>query len=578
MEQTNQSTFKRFISLLLTSKGWASLAVIGSIIQAGITIYIPVLLGRAVNVVVTKGMVDFVQLKYILMQMILLTLINTAIQWLNPWIYNRITFNMTQRLRDQMMHKLHHAPLSYIDQQPIGQLVSRMITDTEQLADGTLMIFNQFLLGVLTILMMMVSMLRLDLLMMLLVVGLTPLSLFAARFIAKRSYLLFREQLSKRGDLGQVIEENIQQQDVVRLFSYQQPVVDRFKKQNEDYSSTTLQAIFYSSTTNPTTRFINALIYGLITFVGATRIINGQFTIGELVTFLNYATQYTKPFNDVSNVLAELQSALASVERIFDILDEPEEKETSQAQLDLSKVEGEVDFNHVDFSYLPGQELIQDFNLHVEPGQTVAIVGPTGAGKSTLINLLMRFYPVNSGSIELDGYSIEDYTRNSVRQAFGMVLQETWLKVGTIYDNIAYGNPTMSREEVIEAAKQAHAHHFISQLPDGYDTVLGGDDSMLSQGEQQLLSIARVFAALPHILILDEATSSIDTRTELLIQDAFSRLMEGKTSFIIAHRLSTIQSADIILVLKDGQVIEQGNHETLMNKKGFYYEMQSSRG
>lgn len=578
MEQTNQSTFKRFISLLLASKGWTALAVLGSIIQAGITIYIPVLLGQAVNVVVTKGVVDFAQLKRILMQMILLTLVNTAIQWLNPWIYNQITFNMTQKLRDQMMHKLHHVPLSYIDQQPIGQLVSRMITDTEQLADGTLMIFNQFLVGVLTILMMMVSMLRLDTLMMLLVVGLTPLSLFAARFIAKRSYLLFREQLSKRGDLGQVIEENIQQQDVVRLFSYQQPIVDQFKEQNEDYSQTTLQAIFYSSTTNPTTRFINALIYGLITFVGATRIINGQFTIGELVTFLNYATQYTKPFNDVSNVLAELQSALASVERIFNILDEPEEKETSHARLDLSKVEGEIDFNHVDFSYVPDQELIQDFNLHVEPGQTVAIVGPTGAGKSTLINLLMRFYPVNHGSIEMNGHSIEDYTRNSVRQAFGMVLQETWLKVGTIHDNIAYGNPTMSREEVIEAAKKAHAHHFISQLPDGYDTVLDGDDSMLSQGEQQLLSIARVFAALPHILILDEATSSIDTRTELLIQDAFSRLMEGKTSFIIAHRLSTIQSADIILVLKDGQIIEQGNHATLMKKKGFYYDMQSSRG
>lgn len=578
MEQTNQSTFKRFISLLLASKGWTALAVLGSIIQAGITIYIPVLLGQAVNVVVTKGVVDFAQLKRILMQMIVLTLVNTAIQWLNPWIYNQITFNMTQKLRDQMMHKLHHVPLSYIDQQPIGQLVSRMITDTEQLADGTLMIFNQFLVGVLTILMMMVSMLRLDTLMMLLVVGLTPLSLFAARFIAKRSYLLFREQLSKRGDLGQVIEENIQQQDVVRLFSYQQPIVDQFKEQNEDYSQTTLQAIFYSSTTNPTTRFINALIYGLITFVGATRIINGQFTIGELVTFLNYATQYTKPFNDVSNVLAELQSALASVERIFNILDEPEEKETSHARLDLSKVEGEIDFNHVDFSYVPDQELIQDFNLHVEPGQTVAIVGPTGAGKSTLINLLMRFYPVNHGSIEMDGHSIEDYTRNSVRQAFGMVLQETWLKVGTIHDNITYGNPTMNREEVIEAAKKAHAHHFISQLPDGYDTVLDGDDSMLSQGEQQLLSIARVFAALPHILILDEATSSIDTRTELLIQDAFSRLMEGKTSFIIAHRLSTIQSADIILVLKDGQIIEQGNHATLMKKKGFYYDMQSSRG
>lgn len=578
MEQTNQSTFKRFISLLLASKGWTALAVLGSIIQAGITIYIPVLLGQAVNVVVTKGVVDFAQLKRILMQMIVLTLVNTAIQWLNPWIYNQITFNMTQKLRDQMMHKLHHVPLSYIDQQPIGQLVSRMITDTEQLADGTLMIFNQFLVGVLTILMMMVSMLRLDTLMMLLVVGLTPLSLFAARFIAKRSYLLFREQLSKRGDLGQVIEENIQQQDVVRLFSYQQPIVDQFKEQNEDYSQTTLQAIFYSSTTNPTTRFINALIYGLITFVGATRIINGQFTLGELVTFLNYATQYTKPFNDVSNVLAELQSALASVERIFNILDEPEEKETSHARLDLSKVEGEIDFNHVDFSYVPDQELIQDFNLHVEPGQTVAIVGPTGAGKSTLINLLMRFYPVNHGSIEMDGHSIEDYTRNSVRQAFGMVLQETWLKVGTIHDNITYGNPTMNREEVIEAAKKAHAHHFISQLPDGYDTVLDGDDSMLSQGEQQLLSIARVFAALPHILILDEATSSIDTRTELLIQDAFSRLMEGKTSFIIAHRLSTIQSADIILVLKNGQIIEQGNHATLMKKKGFYYDMQSSRG
>lgn len=577
MSQTNQSTFKRFISLLFISKGWVALAIIGSLIQAGITIYIPVLLGRAVNVIVTKGSVDFGQLKQIIVQMIVLTLINTLIQWLNPWIYNKITFNMTENLRDQMIHKLHHVPLSYIDRQPIGQLVSRMITDTEQLADGTLMIFNQFLLGILTILMMMVSMLRLDLLMMLLVVVLTPLSLFVARFIAKKSYSLFREQLSKRGDLGQVIEETIQQQDVVRLFSYQRPIVEQFKNQNEDYSKTTLQAIFYSSTTNPSTRFINALIYGLITFVGAVRIINGQFSVGELVTFLNYATQYTKPFNDVSNVLAELQSALASVERIFNVLDEPEEKETSTQRLDIHTVEGEVDFNHIDFSYVPNQPLIQDFNLHVEPGQTVAIVGPTGAGKSTLINLLMRFYPVNRGPIELDGHSIENYTRNSVRQAFGMVLQETWLKVGTIHENIAYANPNMSRDEVVEAAKKAHAHHFISQLPQGYDTLIDGDHSILSQGEQQLLSIARVFASLPHILILDEATSSIDTRTELLIQDAFNRLMENKTSFIIAHRLSTIQSADIILVLKDGQIIEQGNHATLMNKQGFYYDMLSSR-
>ena len=439
------------------------------------------------------------------------------------------------------------------------------------------MIFNQFLVGILTIVVTVITMGKLDLVMMFLVVCLTPLSLLVARFIANRSYKYFRYQTLTRGVQSQIVEESIQQGELVRLFNTHEKTTEDFVKANNEYMENSQKAIFYSSITAPTTRFINAMIYAVITFFGAVRILRGTFSVGELTTFLNYANQYTKPFNDISNVLSELQSALACAERLFDVIDQVNEVETGHAKLNDSTIQGKVNFNKVAFSYVEHQPLIEDLTLSVKPGMRVAIVGPTGAGKSTLINLLMRFYDLNSGQILLDDQPTTDFTRESVRAQFGMVLQETWLKSGTIHDNIAYGYPNATRELVIEAAKAAHADHFIRQLPNGYDTLVTDGGDSLAQGQRQLLSIARIFVKVPHMLILDEATSSIDTRTEILIQEAFNSLMEGRTSFVIAHRLSTIQTADLILVMNQGKIIEQGNHHNLMQMKGFYYQMQQTR-
>lgn len=577
MNKNNTSTFKRLLGLFTVYRWQLMMVLLMTVLQVAFSILIPILLGRAVNMIVGPGQVQIEPLKVILFQMALVIIGNTIIQWLAPLLYNRLVYTTTTALRQQVLEKLHHLPLAYVDRLSTGDLVSRVVTDVEQLSDGILMVFNQFFVGVLTIVVTIITMGSLDWRMMLMVVALTPLSLILARIIAGKSYRLFRKQTESRGEQTQMIEESIQQIEILRVFNAQPATNERFKQINQQYADHSQSAIFYSSITNPATRFINATIYALLTFVGATRIIKGNFTVGELTTFLNYVNQYTKPFNDISSVLAEIQGAFACAERLFEILDQPSEVETGTQQLNADSVEGRVDFQQVDFSYVPDRPLIEDLNLAVKAGQRVAIVGPTGAGKSTLINLLMRFYDVNQGHILLDGTPIMEYTRQSYRENFGMVLQETWLKSATVHENIAFGYPNATRELVVKAAKAAHADHFIQQLPQGYDTYLDNGGDALSIGQQQLLSIARLFVRVPQLLILDEATSSIDTRTEILIQSAFEQLMQGRTSFIIAHRLSTIQTADLILVMQNGQIVEQGNHQSLMKQQGLYYEMQQTR-
>ncbi|MGX7106587.1 ABC transporter ATP-binding protein [Hutsoniella sourekii] len=577
MTSKRNSLIIRLFREILTPWPLVVLSFLAICIQVGLTIYMPILIGRAVDQIVTVGVVNFDQLAQILGQMIIVILVNAFVQWLNPRIYSKLIYQGIQSLRDRLVYQVHHLPLSYVDQQSTGDLVSRITTDSEQLADGLLMVFNQFLVGILTIVVTIFTMASLDLYMMLTVILLTPISIFVARFIANRSYQLFQKQTESRGKHANLIEESVQELDLIRYFNGQALAKGKFNQINQVYSDYSQAATFYSSTINPTTRFINALIYAVVTLLGAWRIMQGSLTVGQLATFLNYANQYTKPFNDISSVLAEIQSALACAARLYELIDLSPEEETGELELVAESVAGAVTFDAVEFSYDPMHPLIQDLNANVQARQTVAIVGPTGAGKSTLINLLMRFYDVDQGRICLDQVDIRQYTRKSIRQEFGMVLQDSWIKYASIHDNIAYGFPNASREEVIRAAKAAHAHRFISLLADGYDTVIGEGGLKLSTGQEQLIAIARIFVRLPNLLILDEATSSIDTRTEVLIQEAFDRLMEGRTSFIIAHRLSTIQKADLILVMKDGNIIEQGNHHSLMQAKGFYYQLQEAQ-
>ena len=573
----SKSGLKRLASDLLQQRWLFLLATIGTIVQVALTIYLPILIGNAVDSVLLPDASQ--HLLPILSKMGMVIVANTAIQWLNPLIYNQLIYSYSQKLRDAVIQKIHRLPLAYLDHQGSGDLVSRLTTDVEQLNNGLLMVFNQFFVGVLTILVTIVTMARIDFFMMILVLLLTPLSMLIARFIARKSYKLFQKQTTARGLQTQLIEESFSQESLIHSFNAQEQFITDFTKGNESYADYSQDAIFYSSTVNPATRFVNALIYAIVVGFGAVRIINGSsFTVGQLVTFLNYVNQYTKPFNDISSVMAELQSALACAERLYMILDEKEVVETGKEELTSEAVRGAICFEHVRFGYEKDKPLIHDLNMTVPAGSKVAIVGPTGAGKSTLINLLMRFYNVDAGKIKLDDRDISDYTRVSFRQQFGMVLQETWLKTGTIHENIAFGRPEASREEVIAAAKAANAHFFIQQLPHGYDTYLADAGDSLSQGQRQLLTIARVFLAVPKILILDEATSSIDTRTEVLIQEAFNKLMVGRTSFIIAHRLSTIQNADIILVLVDGDIVEHGSHQELMRAQGVYYQMQTAQG
>lgn len=570
--QTANQTLKRLAKDLASHPFLLFLAFLGTIAQVGLSIYLPILIGQVIDQVLVAG--SLLVFWQIFIQMVLVVIGNTLVQWANPLFYNRLIFSYTRDLREQIIHKLHRLPISFVDRQGSGEMVSRVTTDIEQLAAGLTMIFNQFFIGVLMILVSILAMLQIHLLMTLLVLLLTPLSMVISRFIAKRSYHLFQKQTETRGIQTQLIEESLSQQTIIQSFNAQEDFIQRLHDANDNYAGYFQSAIFYSSTVNPSTRFVNALIYALLAGVGAYRIMMGStLTIGRLVTFLNYVQQYTKPFNDISSVLAELQSALACAERIYGVLESPEVAESGNEELTSDQVKGAISFRHVSFGYHPEKILIKDLSIDIPAGSKVAIVGPTGAGKSTLINLLMRFYPINSGDILLDGRSIYDYSRASLRQQFGMVLQETWLKKGTIHDNIAFANPEASREQVIAAAK---ADFFIQQLPQGYDTKLENAGESLSVGQAQLLTIARIFLAIPKILILDEATSSIDTRTEVLVQDAFAKLMKGRTSFIIAHRLSTIQDADLILVLVDGDIVEYGNHQELMARKGKYYQMQEA--
>lgn len=569
-----QSSFKELVRLVLGQPFRMSLMLVGTVVQVLLTVYLPILIGQAVDaVLIADGQV----LLGIIGKMLMLILLNTLVQWYLPLVTNRLVYGMVADLREQVYVRLHHMPLSYLDRHSVGDLVARFSSDSEQLTNGLLMVFNQFFIGILTIFLTIFTMARLDFTMMLVVVALTPVSLLVARYIAKKSYGYYRKQTQARGKQSQLLEESISQLTLVQSFNAQEQFTHGFQVVNEQYATYSQQAIFASSTVNPSTRFINAIIYALLAGLGALRIMAGQFTVGSLTTFLNYASQYSKPFNDISSVLSELQSALACADRLFAILALDSIDDQAERKIDSEELKGAISFDNVSFSYSPDRSLIEHLDIDVEAGQKVAIVGPTGAGKSTMINLLMRFYDVTAGQIVLDGVSISQYSREDLRRQIGMVLQETWIKSGTIHDNIAYGYPNATRELVIEAAKAANADFFIRQLPQDYDTVLADGGEALSQGQRQLLSIARVFVKIPKILILDEATSSIDTRTEILVQEAFAKLMEGRTSFIIAHRLSTIQSADLILVMVDGKIVEQGNHRELMKEQGVYYQMQTSQ-
>lgn len=569
-----QSSFKELVRLVLGQPFRMSLMLVGTLVQVLLTVYLPILIGQAVDaVLIADGQV----LLGIIGKMVMVILLNTLVQWYLPLVTNRLVYGMVSDLREQVYVKLHQMPLSYLDRHSVGDLVARFSSDSEQLTNGLLMVFNQFFIGILTIFLTIFTMARLDLTMMLVVVALTPVSLLVARYIAKKSYGYYRKQTQARGKQSQLLEESISQLTLVQSFNAQEQFTHGFQVVNEQYATYSQQAIYASSTVNPSTRFINAIIYALLAGLGALRIMAGQFTVGSLTTFLNYASQYSKPFNDISSVLSELQSALACADRLFAILALESIDDQAERKIDSEELKGAISFDNVSFSYSADRSLIEHLDIDVKAGQKVAIVGPTGAGKSTMINLLMRFYDVTAGQIVLDGVPISQYSREDLRRQIGMVLQETWIKSGTIHDNIAYGYPNATRELVIEAAKAANADFFIRQLPQGYDTVLADGGEGLSQGQRQLLSIARVFVKIPKILILDEATSSIDTRTEILVQEAFAKLMEGRTSFIIAHRLSTIQSADLILVMVDGKIVEQGNHRELMKKQGIYYQMQTSQ-
>ncbi|MGQ7542646.1 ABC transporter ATP-binding protein [Streptococcus suis] len=569
-----QSSFKELVRLILRQPLRMSLMLVGTLVQVLLTVYLPILIGQAVDaVLIANGQV----LLGILGKMVMVILLNTLVQWYLPLVTNRLVYGMVADLREQVYVKLHQMPLAYLDRHSVGDLVARFSSDSEQLTNGLLMIFNQFFIGILTIFLTIFTMARLDLTMMLVVVALTPVSLLVARYIAKKSYGYYRQQTQARGKQSQLLEESISQLTLVQSFNAQEQFTQGFQVVNDQYATYSQQAIFASSTVNPSTRFINAIIYALLAGLGALRIMAGNFTVGSLTTFLNYASQYSKPFNDISSVLSELQSALACADRLFAILALDGIDDQAERKIDSEELKGAISFDNVSFSYSPDRSLIEHLDIDVKSGQKIAIVGPTGAGKSTMINLLMRFYDVTAGQIVLDGVPISQYSREDLRRQIGMVLQETWIKSGTIHDNIAYGYPNATRELVIEAAKAANADFFIRQLPQGYDTVLADGGEGLSQGQRQLLSIARVFVKIPKILILDEATSSIDTRTEILVQEAFTKLMEGRTSFIIAHRLSTIQSADLILVMVDGKIVEQGNHEALMAEQGVYYQMQTSQ-
>lgn len=573
----HKSTMKRVLDYIGVYRWLVLLSLILAAVTVATTLYAPILVGYGVDLILGPGQVDFAGLIRILKQIAVAICITALAQWLMNHINNQITYHVVKDIRTKAFEHLEMLPLKYIDTHPSGDVISRIIADIDQFSEGLLMGFTQLFTGVLTILGTLGFMLVVNPLITVVVVVVTPLSLFVASFIAKKTFTMFRLQSQTRGELTSLVDEMIGNQKVVQAFGYENDAQQRFEEINERLRKCSLRAIFFSSITNPSTRFVNSMVYASVGVAGAFAAIRGLLSVGQLSVFLSYANQYTKPFNEISGVVTELQNALACASRVFELIDEesiPAEKEDAHV---LHTVDGSVDLEHVKFSYVPEVLLIDNLNLHVKPGQRIAIVGPTGCGKTTIINLLMRFYDVNSGSIRVSGHDIRDVTRKSLRSSYGMVLQETWLKAGTIRDNIAYSRPDATEEEIIRAAKEAHAHSFIKRMPQGYDTVISEDGGNLSQGQKQLLCIARVMLSLPPMLILDEATSSIDTRTEIRIQKAFASMMKGRTSFIVAHRLSTIREADVILVMRDGHIIEQGRHEELLKNKGFYAELYNSQ-
>ena len=573
----HKTTIRRILSSISRYK-WGVLASLAcALITVVLTLYVPILTGKAIDCILAPGSVDFAVMGGILMKIGVIILITAVSQWLMSPIHNIITFRVVKDIRVRAFAKVESLPLKYIDSHSHGDIISRLIADIDQFSDGLLMGFTQLFTGILTILGTLIFMFTINPAIAVVVILVTPVSLFVASFIAKRTYTMFRKQSQTRGELTSLVEEMLGSQKVVLAFGYEEETQSQFEEINERLRVWGLKATFFSSITNPATRFVNSLVYASVGIAGAFAAISGYLSVGQLSSFLSYANQYTKPFNEISGVVTELQNALASAARVFELIDEEPQIPDAPDAAVLSEVKGEVSLSDVNFSYDPEIPLIENMNLEVKPGQRVAIVGPTGCGKSTVINLLMRFYDVDSGSIQVDGNDVREITRKSLRTSYGMVLQETWLKSGTIRDNIAYGRPEATDEEVVIAAKEAHAHSFIKRMKDGYDTVISEDGSNLSQGQKQLLCIARVMLCLPPMLILDEATSSIDTRTEIRIQKAFSKMMEGRTSFIVAHRLSTIREADMILVMRDGHIIEQGTHESLLEKNGFYAELYNSQ-
>lgn len=575
--QKHKSTIKRILAYI----GHYKWGVLASLVLAAITVastlYLPVLIGYAVDCIVSAGHVDFTKLTGILGKMAVMIAITAISQWLMNHINNVITYRVVKDIRTKAFDHLEILPLKYIDSHPSGDVVSRIIADIDQFSEGLLMGFTQLFTGVITILGTLGFMFSINPLIAIVVVCVTPVSLVVASFIAKKTYVMFKAQSETRGELTSLVDEMLGNQKVVQAFGHEDEAQESFEEINERLRGYSLKAIFFSSITNPATRFVNSLVYASVGVAGAFAAVRGYLSVGQLSSFLSYANQYTKPFNEISGVVTELQNALASAARVFALIDEEPITPEDADAVDLKQAEGSVELDHVNFSYVPEKSLIEDFNLSVKPGQRIAIVGPTGCGKSTVINLLMRFYDVKSGAVKVDGNDVRHMTRRSLRANYGMVLQETWLKSGTIRDNIAYGKPDATEEEIIRAAKEAHAHSFIKRMPEGYNTVITEDGGNLSQGQKQLLCIARVMLCLPPMLILDEATSSIDTRTEIRIQKAFATMMKGRTSFIVAHRLSTIREADVILVMRDGHIIEQGNHESLLAKNGFYAQLYNSQ-
>ena len=561
---------KRYIPLLIT-------ALALSIVTVALTLYFPILTGRAIDLIIGKGQVDFDGIMQIVIKAVIAVAFAAIAQWLTNVCNNKMTYNVIRDIRTDAFENIEKIPLSYIDSHSHGDIVSRIISDVDTFADGLLLGLTQLFTGAATIVGTLIFMLTINVKIAVVVVVLTPLSLVAASFIAKRTYSMFRLQSRTRGEQTALIDEMIGNQKVLVAFNHEKKAIEQFDEINDRLSQYSLRATFFSSLTNPTTRFVNAIVYASVGVFGAISAILGGITVGQLTCFLSYANQYTKPFNEISGVITELQNAIACASRIFELIEVEREIPDAEDAYELDEADGKVDIEDVYFSYEPDQKLIEDFNLHVEQGQRVAIVGPTGCGKTTLINLLMRFYDVNSGKIKVSGHDIKEMTRHSLRKNYGMVLQETWLKNGTIRDNICMGRPEATDEEIIEAAKATHAHSFIKRLPKGYDTVITEDGGNLSQGQKQLLCITRVMLCLPPMLILDEATSSIDTRTEIKIQKAFLKMMQGRTSFIVAHRLSTIRDADVILVMKDGKIIEQGRHEELLKENGFYANLYNSQ-